>query len=605
VQAEYGGGDVKRSITEVIASNGGVTFDELIDAIEDSGAGSQVDGLKDTLEMMTYIRDLMPNFSAPSLFALMSSLMEMRFRHRIIGQLTAMNTNLRYMGLGIAPQSSDTTQDDEEAFWGEVFTDADILPWLTSGVAALAEPSPVGETVMAGRMAEIVGGRVFSSIGSWLWGLFSDDPSSVPEGSIVGMLEKIANAAGGGSNSNTLTIQTIVNNINDAIGDDDIEDYPYVYSVLQSVMDFLPDEFQSDYSVSDASSIVQMAMIDRTLSTIASKLDSIEALRCICEELAKILSVVDRQQVAVVTDLQGESTYKCAAAKWFIAKVNEYFSVVTEQVEKHEDDIQQDDFWSSVSGVYEIFKGDMIRVNDALLGFFGADIVEEITTARVEDTKSVEGVVFEVSDGWINDIYTASTPNGAVSAMMTRVGNVIPLVSAEKKQSIEYFLRNSRGLERVFLDEESPLAVSGDEILAYSGWSLAECGFDFSCMPRGGTWNYGTPVLIPGSAGSGVWNLSGYPVGNWVQVTSERDEDNERIAFLTDDDYTVELKIDTVPATADVRVRLADCANDIIMDTYYSASTSVIYRGSVANVLIQTTEGNNPDDIVVSIRRVG
>ena len=645
-----------RSITEVLAGHfGGAEFDELIAAIDDHGQGITDYGLKDMLEMMTYTKDLLPNFNAPSLFALMRTLVEMRFRHNVISQLGMINANLRYQGLALSPRKGSATEADEQSFIEDIFTELDTVPWLTSGVAALADPTPAGETVLAGKFAQIIGSKIFTELTTWLWSIFTDGADDIPEASIVGMLEKIANAAGGGSNSQSLTFQQIINNISSAPGDDDQTDFPYLYSILSDVMDFLPDD-QGDYPIPDPATLVQTAILDRSINNLQTELakipgrlapddtnniaasmgqvnttltdkltlflsdlseikdslagidgdtDALARLECICEELMGLSLNLDEGEVFGPIDEWNEpGEYRCDAAKWFLGKMTEIFGYVNSETDKGPylpSDI--------IGDVEDYFRSITVSIFQ-FLGFEDNYLTQKLEPLTAGDTTDLETVILDLRDQWLNDIYTAATPDDAVTDMLNTLDNYTPsgfTVSQDMRNSIESFLQRSRGLERVFLPSDNDLAVTIEERDIYSGWSEFACGGVWNCFPQLSAWNYGSPSPFQG--GTGPWNLTSYPVGTWVTITSEwlSDGNNstQRVQCTFDDAYTLEIEVLSIPAGKTLRMYVTDCDNQYMYDTQ-DAGTGLVYTG-YADQFFATTlplDASNPGTFQIRIRRI-
>jgi hypothetical protein len=672
-----------RSITQVLAGSfGGADFDELLDALDDEGDGIDDYGLKDWLEVMTYTKQLLPNFNAPSLFPLVKAYFDYRFRNKLLGQLAMVNVNLRYQGLALAPKKASATADDEKSFIEDIYTQIDNIPWLTSGVAALADPSPAGETLLASKMAEIVGSTMFQYLKDWLINLFSDDPEAVPEASIVGMLEKIANAAGGGSNSQSLTFQQIINNISSSPGDDDQTDFPYLYAILSQVMDFLPDD-QGDYPVPDPATLVQTAILDRTLKEMSDRIDDLDLsvtnnntvnppvnnfapvnnfdpttnvnfdisaletqlisikdnlldisgdtdalahldrlndittnlgaienrvseLQCICDKLSALVLGADQSQIIPpLSQFNSPDTYRCDAAKWYLGKMTEIFSVLKEEAESW-GGLVLTNVWNFYVSLYS----EASQKLSILLGFIDPRLEELLLATSIQETLYLNDVITDLQDQWLSDIYNAASPDAAITAMMARLDAFTPVgytVTDDMKDGIEIFLQRSRGLERVFLPDGSDLVVTQEEIDIYSGWNSDPCAVVgvWNCFPQLAAWNYGSvsPLIFTGSA----WNLTNYPIGTWATITSEwENNDNQRIKFTCDDGYTLEVELLSIPSGKQVELQITDCDNQYMYNND-NTPTGLIYTGQADQIqafTIPAEVGVNPGTFQIRIRRI-
>ena len=672
-----------RSITQVIAGGaGGADFDELIDAISEQGQGIEDYGLKDWLEMMTYTKDLLPNFNGPSLFGIIKAIMEMRFKSKLLGQLAMINTNLRYAGLALSPPRTNQTPEDEEAWIQQVFQDIDLIPWLTSGVAALAEPTPAGETALSVAMSKVVGQAVLAKL-KQLWDWWNSNPTGVPEGSIVGMLEQIANAAGGGSNSQSVTLQQIINNISTAPGDDDIVDFPHLYGLLTQIMDFLPDD-QGDYKLPDPSTLIQTMILDRTLSEMSDRINELELsvtnnfnpsnpitnnfsptnnfnptnnvnfdiasivtelghikdnllnisgdtdalahldrlndittnlgeinnrineLQCICDNLAQIaFSMNQTDTVALTGQYNNAGIYRCEAGKWYLGKMFEAFSILKEESESWGNVV-----FSNIWNFYVTLYSEVSKKLGEILGFIDPRLEEFVLGTSIQETLNIHQTIIDLRLQWLDDIYNATSPDDAITAMATTLDAYSPggfTVSQAMKDAIGAFWERSRGLERVFLPEGDSLIVTQEEMDIYSVWNPDSCDADLSCMPQQMYWSYGTPSIESG----GIWDLSTYPVGTWVTITSEWD--SEAVADARkqqiycpafDDDYDIEFEILSVPSGLQILFWLQDCAFDFITQQYHSSPVNIgTYKTNSMAFQSWPYGPTNPGTFQVRIRR--
>lgn len=195
-----GAGDtIQTSLIKAVEALGAqdLTLQELIDEIN---ANPNLNKFKDFLETLTFIRDLTPsiNLKLPSIWPLLTALFEARYLHNDLTIKAYQATALRGIQNALTP-FEDNEEQDEETIVKEIYDNLDKLPWLLTAVAAVAEPTPSGETVVAAKMGATALSwlvRIKDSLlnlwNSWANQVENPIPASTVTGSLLDISRKLA-----------------------------------------------------------------------------------------------------------------------------------------------------------------------------------------------------------------------------------------------------------------------------------------------------------------------------------------------------------------------------------------------------------------------------
>lgn len=472
-------------------TSGDITLQDFIDEMQAQAAANADYSFKDILETMLYMRDLapnlFPNLRLPDLGAIWANVKQSRWNHNHLTLMAYQATALRGIQNALAPFEPDE-ENDEESIVQQIYNGLDQIPWEKIAIAAMgaaAEPTPVGETTLAAA------GIAATLKSAWdtLSGLFSnwwnkwinEVETPTPSQTVVGAILELKNQT---PTQNSLTLTQIVNNISTIVGDDDTADYPAAYKMLLDVLDFLPDQFTDRYVIDDPAAFIQAIMQAQNSELIAEMSKVVEGIRCICEGIGTL--AYQPQLPTIGAGYNTAGAYRCDAAKWYLGKVDEYWQMVRDEATAALP-AWQDFTWSVTEGFAQL-----VRLGAHLLGFKDDVIGAGIAAMEVSTSADVLTIVTDLRATWLADIYSAASPDAAVVAMMASLDNFTPsgyTITAEMSNALETFFIRSQGLDRVFVLESDPLAVTQAEVDTYGTWSSVSCDAEtipqseFLCSP--------------------------------------------------------------------------------------------------------------------------
>lgn len=185
---------LQKAVSAIAASD--LTLQDLIDEIS---SNPDLSDFKDLLEILTFIKNLMPNInlSLPSVMPLVSGFLESRYKHNDLTIKAYQATALRGIQNALTPFDGEATT--EEAVVSALYDKLDRIPWLLTTVSALAElsePDPPAEKTAVAKSVGSVSWDWLSGIWNYItafWNQYADlvdDP--VPPSTVTGSLMDIS-----------------------------------------------------------------------------------------------------------------------------------------------------------------------------------------------------------------------------------------------------------------------------------------------------------------------------------------------------------------------------------------------------------------------------
>lgn len=176
----------------------GLTLDDAILEIQTEIGNDPGYDYKDYLEMLTFMKQLLPvsagGFALSSIFQLIATWREMRYKHNDLSLKALQAQNLRSIANAITAFEPDGIE-DEESIYKSTVDEIDKYSWLGTTIFALVDPSPAGETALAVKLG-LVAVNAWAKIKS-LWDKWSTDylgaakPKTLPNSTVAGELAKM------------------------------------------------------------------------------------------------------------------------------------------------------------------------------------------------------------------------------------------------------------------------------------------------------------------------------------------------------------------------------------------------------------------------------
>lgn len=188
----------ENGIRQAILSVGGaigsdMTLAELIAAMEAQDGPDY--GFKDWLEILRLFQEIFNGAGLVSVGAiggLITAILAARTSHNTLAIQAMQATALRGIQNAIAPPKDPETEQETVTSWMDTL---EKIPFLTTAIIALVDPSPAGEGAMAAKIALTVRNlmdKAFSWISDWWNNYVSTVGNPQPAGTVVGMLSEIS-----------------------------------------------------------------------------------------------------------------------------------------------------------------------------------------------------------------------------------------------------------------------------------------------------------------------------------------------------------------------------------------------------------------------------
>jgi len=185
---------IRQAILSVGGTLGGdMTLGELIVLMEAQDGPDY--GFKDWLEILRLFQELFNGATLVPIAAiggLISLIFAARTSHNTLALQAMQATALRGIQNAIAPPKDPATEETTVASWMDTL---EKIPFLTTAIVALVDPSPAGEGAMAAKIALSLKNLLtyaYSWLSDW-WNVYVntvDNPQ--PQGTVVGMLSEIS-----------------------------------------------------------------------------------------------------------------------------------------------------------------------------------------------------------------------------------------------------------------------------------------------------------------------------------------------------------------------------------------------------------------------------
>lgn len=578
---------VTYSITDILSKDfqdDKQTGQSLIDAIE-ALDDTAIDTIRDYYDLAKILGSILPDVSLPDFIGMLTTLMEIRFKRESLAQAKMINLNSKYIGYALAGKT--VTPEEEEI--EETSKMAEFLksPWLLTAVALL-DPSPGGEIALAARFAGVV-----KNAWSFFDGLISKmllgdvvDPGT-PSDNVVEAINRLA------SGFQSLKVNT--SDCEDCGDEYDGQQWtgatPELETMCLAARWYIGSIIKLLWDINDA-------LYDtNSPSELGSSADKWSGLN-----LASIVSYLVQRASEIFSDEQinsdaGDISYP--TSKPVLTDILDFgraLGLPQNQINELYDLI--------VNGIVRKENGQVLNpVNDQVIDLiidvtYHVNIPEYLTDVLNNQQAILDAIVNAP------DVSTAQADvKGVFDTLISPPFLDGGIEYKPARRSLSSILTNPSIFNKIF-------SVGIDQIQSDNvSWRVeAECQtFDFECFPRGGSWTYGTPILLPGLSGSAIWDLTAYPIGQWNTVTSEwNGSDNTRIGiFENSDDYQLEIELLSITPGHNIRVLIRDCNDTTIMDEEFSNPGEVITTRA-KNILLHSTpsETSDPGAFQARIKRI-
>jgi hypothetical protein len=198
-----------------------LTLGEVIALMEDADGPEY--GFKDYLEILRLLQEIFTGASLVPIAAiggLLTFIFAARTQHNTLALQAMQATALRGIQNAIAPPKDPVTEEATVQSWADTI---EKIPFLTTAIVALVDPSPAGEGTLAVKIALSLKNLLTSAYG-WLsdwWNVYVntvDNPQ--PQGTVVGMLSEISRkvqSLADEQSTPTVTVSNRLKAISDAI----------------------------------------------------------------------------------------------------------------------------------------------------------------------------------------------------------------------------------------------------------------------------------------------------------------------------------------------------------------------------------------------------
>ena len=170
-------------------SVGLIALQQAIEALEPDA----IDEMSDFLEFLQRLGAVIPdlNFRFPSLFQIMLTIMDIRYRRVMMANGAMIAENTRYIGNAISPAQPDPAQEEADVTksWAEKLLSGAMLAAIT-----VLDPSPSGEIAIAAKLA--IGAKSLLEKAQSLWATItggSQQTAALPADSVTQALRDLVN----------------------------------------------------------------------------------------------------------------------------------------------------------------------------------------------------------------------------------------------------------------------------------------------------------------------------------------------------------------------------------------------------------------------------